>query len=195
MARLNDKQYLRTHKQLRRFWEHNNRLYAELTSLEQWQLHDYFQPSKDWPDEQLLEHRAAISAKRPSLPHQAGRALNKFHASAAHLAVRRIRAAHTPARVAAGSRKRGDRVITVKAVVRPEIDYKKLTQALIGLAKQEIGRRNHYLGHITLVRLVPGYVPTDEQLPDQVRWLLGYETSGHSPRRRLASSRIHRARP
>lgn len=132
MPRLTAKRYLYARDQLRRFWLTDEGLYAELTPTEQWQLHDYFQPGKDWPAEQLLKHRAQITKERPSLPHQAGRALSKFQERVAQVALLRVRGAKRP--IAAGRPSRGERHLEVKAVVRPEPDLKKLSRALIAVA-------------------------------------------------------------
>lgn len=140
MPRLTTKNYLRTHDRLRGLWLHDIRLFAELTPTEQWQLHDFFRPDKDWSDLELLQYRDAIKAERPSLPHQAGRALEKFWTLSANLAVRRVRAAKVPA----GSAKRvrqQDRKFTVKAVARPEIDTQKLARAYIYLARDLAKKR------------------------------------------------------
>jgi hypothetical protein len=133
---MSDRVYLKTHKKLKRLWDHAQSVYAELDSSEQWDLHDYFQPTKDLRDDQLLEHRVAITAKHPNLPHQAGRALNKLDERAAVYALNRVRAKRAPA----GSKGKRQRVrnITVKAVVRPEIDLQKLSRALLMIAKDQM---------------------------------------------------------
>jgi hypothetical protein len=91
----------------------NVRLFAELSPREQWQLHDFFRPSHESTDLELLAHRHRISAERPSLPHQAGRALVKFQERAAQYALLRVRMAKAPA--AAKVRRQGDRRLSVKA--------------------------------------------------------------------------------
>jgi hypothetical protein len=78
MSRLTAKNYLRAHDRLRKFWLRDPSLFAELTPMEQWQLHDFFLPHRELSDLQLLQHRDAVTAERPSLPHQAGRALSRF---------------------------------------------------------------------------------------------------------------------
>lgn len=78
MPRLTAKQYLRSHDQLRRLWLKNTVVFSYISPVEQWQLHDFFKPDRDWTDLRLLQHRDAITTSRPSLPHQAGRALNHF---------------------------------------------------------------------------------------------------------------------
>ena len=134
MPRLTTKNYLRAHDRLRKLWLQDIRLFAELTPTEQWHLHDFLKPDKDWSDLELLQHREAITKQRPSLPHQAGRALEKFWSRSANLAVKRVRAAKVPAGPAKRTNLR-DRKISVKAVARPEIDTKKLARAYIQLAR------------------------------------------------------------
>ena len=176
MSRLTPKQYLRTHRQLRRFWLSDDRLYAELTPLEQWQLHDYFQPSKNLTDEELLAHREHITKERPSLPQQAGRALSKFQAWAAQLGLARVRRAKAP--IAMGGRrggKRRDRHLTVKAVVRPEIDLDKLARALLAVAKDQVAARRREMGRVALTGLVVAtYEPTTRRLSGDIEFILRY---------------------
>lgn len=139
MPRLTAKNYLRTHDRLRKLWLQDPRLFAEPSPNEQWQLHDFFKPDKNWSDLELLQHREAITVERSSLPHQAGRALAKFWATSAKVAMKRVRAAKVPA----GSIKRmrqEDRQISVKAVARPVLDPHKLARAFIGLA-QDIAKK------------------------------------------------------
>jgi hypothetical protein len=133
MPRLTDQSYLRIHHQLRRFWLNNYIGYADLSSMEQWSLHDYFQPSKDLTDAELLEHRAAITAERPSLPARAGKAYHTLIPIVVHWAAR-LPAARARALQKPGRAPRGNRHITVKSVVRPEIATKALARALIQMA-------------------------------------------------------------
>jgi len=142
MPRLTTKQYLRTHDQLRRLWVKNPIVFSHITPTEQWQLHDFFRPDKDWTDLQLLQHRDEVTASRPSLPHQAGRALNRFWDKAAAVGLKQVRAAKAPAAVAAKRVKQQDRHLTVRVVARPEIDTKKLARAYINLAINMQKRRD-----------------------------------------------------
>ena len=61
MPRLSARKYLQARKRLRRYWDFQQMAYGYLS-----------------PDEQVLEHRTEITKQRPSLPHQAGRALAKI---------------------------------------------------------------------------------------------------------------------
>ena len=130
MPRLTNVDYLNTYRYLSEVWLHDRRLFANLGTREQWYLHDYFQPSKEWSDEELLAHRTAISKQHPSLPHQAGRALKRF-----------IGEAERPVRVLAATPKgtrppRGK--ITVKSVVRSEINMKLLARILSAKQRADI---------------------------------------------------------
>jgi hypothetical protein len=147
MPRMSNKHYLHTHRQLAHFWHHDPGLFSALSPTEQWQLHDFFQLSKTLSPEDLLTHRQAITEKRPSLPQQAGRSLEKFYAKTAEAALQRQRA--QPAAVAVAKRKavRGERVITVRSVVNPEIDVDKLARALLSAAKEIEVRERHAKAH------------------------------------------------
>jgi hypothetical protein len=145
MPRQTSATYYRIHKQLRHFWLDRDRLYAELSPTEQWLLHNYFQPSKDLTKEQLLVHRDEITKRRPGLPQQAGRAYAKFQSAAAAWAVHAVRARHA-ALAPAGRTKRGERLISVKAVVRPEPDYPKLARALLKMAEDELAKKREQSG-------------------------------------------------
>lgn len=109
MPRTSDHAYLKT-----QLWGHAQIVYAELDPNEHWQLHDYFQPSKDLTDGQLLDHRTAITAKRPSLPLQAGRALAKLDERSAVYALNRIRAQAVP--IGSKGKRQLVRNITIKSV-------------------------------------------------------------------------------
>jgi len=140
MPRLTTKDYLRTHDRPRRLWLHDGRLFAELTPTEQWQLHDFFRPDKDWSDLELLQHRDRVTAERPSLPHQAGRAVAKFWTTSAKLGMRRERAAKAPAGAAERVRQE-DRRLSIKAVARPEVDARKLARTFIYVAQARANRQ------------------------------------------------------
>ena len=136
MPRQPDKQYLKIHKRLKRFWFKAQRVYSYLTSNEQWQLHDYYRPSEDLSEDQLITHRAEITKARPALPHQAARALEKLDAAAANWALKAVRPrepALSPARRKGSGRRKHNLVI--RSIVRPKIDIKKLSRAIILLAE------------------------------------------------------------
>lgn len=71
MPRLTTKSYLRTHDKLRKLWLKDLTLFSYVSPTDQWLLHDFFRPDKDWSDLELLQYREHITTQRPSLPHQA----------------------------------------------------------------------------------------------------------------------------
>jgi hypothetical protein len=137
MPRLTTREYLRTHDKLRRLWLRDPSLFAEISPTDQWLLHDLFEPDRDLTDLELLQHRDEITEQRPSLPHQAGRALNRFWDATAQLAVKRVARAKAPATPAKRVRQ-ADRHLTVKALVKPEIDAKKLARVFLMMAQQRM---------------------------------------------------------
>lgn len=133
MARISDHDFLDAHRRLKRWWDTDVGLYGYLRPGEQWDLHVFFQPSKDLTDEQLLEHRRTITEEEPGLPQRAGKALAKLRREAEMVAVQRAAAASRPRAYV----KPKDRQVTVQAVVRPEIDASRLARALISLASEQ----------------------------------------------------------
>jgi len=110
-------------------------LYAELSAANQWYIHDYFQPSIDMPDMELLEHRRHVSAQRPSLAQSAGKAcvmLIRYEAAwQEQVRVNQQRQLDRRLRPSNG------RVIEVRSVVRPQVDMNKLLKAIRRLAEYE----------------------------------------------------------
>jgi hypothetical protein len=140
MSRLTARQYLKAHDQLRRLWLRDPALFAEISPTDQWLLHDFFKPDRDLTDLELLGHRDVITQQRPSLPHQAGRSLNRFWDATARVAVKRVARAKAPAAPAERVRQ-ADRQLVVKSLVKPEIDVKKLARAFLWLAEQRARER------------------------------------------------------
>lgn len=75
MPRLSDADYLLLTRHLREVWQIRQQAFTLVSTLDQHYLHLLFQTSKDLTEPERLVHRAAITAKRPSLPACAGRAL------------------------------------------------------------------------------------------------------------------------
>lgn len=100
----------------------------------QMDLHAYYMLTKDLTNEQLIVHREAVTKKSPSLPHRAGKASKALDA-----ATERLSQLPKPAlalRPAPRKGKRGPVSIRVTSLVRPEIDAKKLANALLRVAKE-----------------------------------------------------------
>jgi hypothetical protein len=130
MPRLTDKQYLKYRKFLRRLWLQHKEAYSHLTPNQQWQIHEYFRPSEELTNEQLLEHRKDITIQHPSLPHQVGRNIKEFGQILRSKSKSR-------ATVSKYTNKRGQtRNIRVRSIVRPKIDTRRLARALIELDRE-----------------------------------------------------------
>lgn len=144
MPRLSSNDYIQIHYRLRHIWLNDKTLFTELSPNDQWHLHDFFVPAKDLTNADLLLHRTIITQQHPSLPHQAGRALNRFWGTTARVGLRRVAQAKAPA-----THKRirpQDRRLIIKPLVRPEIDAHKLARAIINLAydrARHAGEDNH----------------------------------------------------
>jgi hypothetical protein len=141
MSRLTDDDYLHMVHSLRVLWLHDNGVFAAVLPVDQWRVHDFFRPSENLTDKERLEHRHQISKERPTLPNQAGRALARIHQDAAVLGLYRARLARDPqpSKLKPEHRKQvpynTPRNITVRAVVKPIVDTKKLAKALLDLAR------------------------------------------------------------
>lgn len=135
MSRLSNNEYCVQHQFLRWAWLNEQGAYAYLSHNAQRQIHDYYQPSKELTDDELIAHRRQISERQPNLPAAAGKAARQlFYIAKTQRQPPPIPRSHPD-----------PREITVRAVVRPEIDLKQLSRALIELAKhlanQEIEAR------------------------------------------------------
>lgn len=128
MPRLSNDLYYHRYEVLRWLWLNRVGIYSYISPKEQWAIHDYFQPSKQLSFQELVDHRRTVSRERPSLPATAGRAANQIW--------QLIEGQRAP-RPFAQSEQRGSRQrqVTVRAVVRPEIDIEKLAKTLLELAK------------------------------------------------------------
>jgi hypothetical protein len=122
MPRLTTSDYLFCYQYLHEIWVTDYSPFGLITTKDQRYLHDYFPLSKEMTDAELLTHQADVAARRPSLPHSAGRALK-------HLAN------PDPLRVASATD--GNRRIVVYPIARPEIDTKRMAEALLDYIKSQ----------------------------------------------------------
>ncbi len=138
MPRLTDQHYLTRAHQLHQFWDQAQDVFGYLSPAEQWQLHEYFQLSKLLSDSDLLVHRAVITAQRPTLPQQAGRALRKLDAAAGAWALqqqRRLVSSLPPQRHQPTDQQR----VRAYGIVKPEIDLQAFVQLLMDMANDPQG--------------------------------------------------------
>lgn len=107
----------------------------ELPVIEQMELHAYFAPMRELTDAEAIAFRKQATIERPYLPSRAG----KVWAKAVMLLD------HPPMRAPTEIRKKGQRVpprspesrVIVKALVRPEIDTKRIAEILVNLARAD----------------------------------------------------------
>jgi hypothetical protein len=139
MPRLSNPDFIKAHHRLKRYWEvAKGAPFSRLTTLEQWQLHDFFQPTKDLTDTELLTHRGAISQQRPALPSQAGKAPVRIDEAAASWAVAQARRLGIPVPKPA-TRKKGDtQTIKIYGIVNPELDLQSLVELLVDIARNDM---------------------------------------------------------
>ena len=130
MPRLANPDYLAQRRNLIDYWEDEHVAWAYLLPQEQWQLHDFYQPSKYLTDEQGFAHRAEISEQRLSLPQLPGKA---YKVIMSFEPVTRDHLANLdPVTKNRKTRKRAkNHVVKVRALVRPEPDIMKLSRALV----------------------------------------------------------------
>jgi hypothetical protein len=124
MPRLTTSDYLFFYHHLREIWETDYSPFGLITTRDQRYLHVYFQLSKHLTDDELLAHRIDVTARQPSLPHSAGRALK-------HLA--------NPKPLRLAQSQEGGRRIFVYPIARPEIDTKRMADALMTYLKSQNG--------------------------------------------------------
>ena len=118
MPRLTNADYLQLHHGLRHLWFDHRRAFGLITSQQQRALHQFFLPTEDVPDAELLQHRRDVSIRWPSLPHRAGRATARLRLMS-----------NTPDNGASSTAGSGRRLV-VHAVLRPAPNLIQLVAAL-----------------------------------------------------------------
>lgn len=130
MPRLTTHRYLQIHYELQQLWLSHPDEFSVLSSRDQQVLHRYFQITCDASDDHLAQIRAELTTLEPNLPHQAGRAFKRL--KAVHLQPH-------PLAPTKGTRVRGERIISVRSVVRPVPDMRKLARTFQYFINDEQG--------------------------------------------------------
>jgi len=130
MPRLTRHNYLKLHYKLHVYWQNHQQLFSYLSSTEQYYLHDYFQLSKQLLAVELTKHRKLVTAERPSLPQQAGRALAKLEQHAKNYV-----ADQPPAPGKRTVQRNKDSRITARSVVKPDFDARRYAELIFMFAK------------------------------------------------------------
>jgi hypothetical protein len=140
MPRLSNALFLDRHRFLRKMWLECDELYSILEVNQQWEVHRFYQPSKELTDEELVAHRKATTKAEPRLPAIAGRHFallyQSFRVAYAYAEgdEMRFRSAISQMSRQRPSHMTGKRQIWIRAVANPEPDLQKLASALIDLA-------------------------------------------------------------
>jgi hypothetical protein len=138
MPRLTHHTYCAQHRSLREVWLDDQPAWSELSANEQWDLHDFFSPTRELSAYELKEFRQKMTAADPSLPQRAGRALKKLELARA---VRTSAAEARPAQPVSVDKpkrkyKSAERRISVKSLVHPEPNVERMAKALLALARE-----------------------------------------------------------
>jgi hypothetical protein len=146
MSRITPSQHYERYQFLRTAWREFNKLYALLSLRQQWQIHEFYQPSKELTQAELTAHIKELHHTNPALVHQAGKhvhlMMRVFRHISSELGVPKLEQAHAlntliqrvnPSPVVTT---KNDRRLTIAAVARPTPDMDKLAKALVMLAKQ-----------------------------------------------------------
>jgi hypothetical protein len=140
MPRLSNELYIDRHRFLRKMWLECDELYSILEVNQQWEVHRFYQPSKELSEEELIAHRKAITKEQPGLPAVAGRHFallyQSFRVAYAYADgdEMRFRSAISQMSRQRPPHQTGKRQVWVRAVANPEPDLAKLASALIDLA-------------------------------------------------------------
>jgi hypothetical protein len=157
MPRVTSLEHYRRYQFLHTAWSGFSILYTLFPIEQQWQIHDFYQPSKDLTQDELLIHITRLKETRPALVNQVGKhvrlMMKVFHnvskdlnvseadqTMALSAVIRQVAPAPISSVTASSSKDRGR--LSVRAVARPEIDMKKLTRAFVMLAEEMIEKEH-----------------------------------------------------
>lgn len=130
MTRLTHTTYRLQHHQLRREWlDRHGFAFTMLSPTEQILIHDFYEPSKSLTDCQLRARRVAITKARPSLPHQAGKALIRIAPFLDVVLAPLPMPGHGKPYVA-----------KITSLVNPQIDPARMAQILIAVVRENHDR-------------------------------------------------------
>lgn len=137
MTRLSNSLYLRQRSRLYDEWfSKDGGAFVMLSPAEQWALHDFYACIKKLSDVDALAHRRNITGIQPSLPQRAGKAFKKIGVFL-DLPPR----VPEPAPVHPDGRRRkipgSKQAISVRGVVRPEIDPERLAKILLQHVREQ----------------------------------------------------------
>lgn len=132
MARLSNKQFLLIHDHLKHIWLNHPATFAGLSAADQFHIHLYFQPDSKLSAVDLLAHRQRITAEQPNLPQKAGRVRAKLLSAITDGA----NPALTGKTVHGFGSESRPRNLTVRAVMNPVPDTRRLAQVILDMSKR-----------------------------------------------------------
>lgn len=140
MTRLTHSTYCDQRDFVRNVLLHAQPAWVRLLPSEQWDLYDFFAPTKTLSDAQLREHRHDMTVIDRSLPQRAGRAFKKLErALAVHVVEMQAQTAQPGAAVVKKTKRQSnDQVVTVRSLVHTEPDVARMTKALLALAREMV---------------------------------------------------------
>ncbi|MDN5274861.1 MAG: hypothetical protein JWP06_762 [Candidatus Saccharibacteria bacterium] len=148
MPRVTPSEHYKRYFFLHAAWTDFNTIYGLLPVHEQWQVHEFYQPSRELTKEDLLAHIQQLTVTKPALAHQAGKHVHLmekvFRRISQELDIprsewrRALNAANRQYNPSPGRQESTDgrRVDMVVGVARPELDLKKFSKVLLELAKE-----------------------------------------------------------
>jgi hypothetical protein len=152
MARITNQQFIDRHFLLLSIWNDGlAQLFSVLPSHIQWDVHRYYQPTRNLTDQELIAHRQAATATDPSLPHRASRGFARMKRAyvvarqAADAAGKkdteflRVVTPLQPVRAHAAGKRR----ILVHGIAKPELDTKRLARLLVEQADRDLADQQH----------------------------------------------------
>jgi hypothetical protein len=122
------------HARLRELWLKLEGMYSLLSPRKQWDIHAYYQPSKNLTDQALFTHREIITKENPSLPSRASKAFVELVRKVEAVALASKEARQKQAPQAVHHTRPRPRVVGVEVtgvVVQPEPDWDKFAWATL----------------------------------------------------------------
>jgi len=144
MPRLSTQLYLQRH--------HFLSIRGVLPAHLQRDIHKFYQPDHPLTDDDLIEHRSAVSKSDPNLPQRASRAFLRIQ-DAFDTAYAAFEVAGQDDRVFDQTLSRhfpattnSKRIIRVAAIARPEPDYDRLVGTLLDMARRQLAEEGSQEG-------------------------------------------------
>ena len=147
MPRVTPSEHYKRYHFLRTAWLEFPKLYALLPLHAQWQVHEFYQPSKDITKAELTRHIRHLADTKPALVHQAGKHVRLMQRVFRHVskeldiprsewgrAFSSVIQQVNPLSASSPPERNGQRY-TISVAVRPKMDVKIFSSVLVELAE------------------------------------------------------------